>query len=132
MNILSIDYGRIYLGLAISRQSFSFPLKVIKSKSDQHKIREIVKIIKQEEIAKIILGWQAGKLEAKIKGFANKLEKITKLEVVLIDENLTSKQAVNKMIKEGVSQKKRKFLEHAYAACLILDNYLEELKEKNG
>lgn len=124
MNLLGIDYGRVYLGLAISREGIPVPLKVVKSKSDTHKLGEIVKICNEENIFKIIIGGGSDKLENHLRGFINKLTEKTGINIVIIDETLTSNQAVEKMIIEGISQKKRKEMEHAYAASLLLNLYL--------
>lgn len=126
MNLLGIDYGRVYLGLAISIEGICRPLKVIKSKSDTHKLDEIEKLVRQECILKIVFGKGSGKLENHIRGFVKKLKEKTKIEVILIDETLTSNQALQKMIEEGVSQKKRREMEHAYAALLLLSQYSEQ------
>lgn len=126
MNILGIDYGRVYLGLAISQEGICSPLKVVKSKSDNHKLDEIIKLVKGKNISKIVFGFAQGKLENHIRGFIKKLKEKTKIETILVDETLTSNEALKKMIEEGVPQKKRREMEHAYAACLILNMYLEE------
>ncbi len=124
MNILGVDYGRVNLGVAIAKEGLCFPLTVIKSKSDQHKLDELVKIIQKEDISKIVFGSGGDKLKNHIKSFAQKLAKQVKKEVVLIDETLTNYEAVAGMIKEGIPKQKRKEKEHAYAACAIIKIYL--------
>lgn len=132
MAILGIDYGRVYLGLAVAKENIPFPLTVIKSKSDNHKISEIVKICKREKISRIIVGKGSGRLENHIRGFVNKLKKKVDQEILFVDEALTTNQAVNQMIVEGVSQKRRKELEHAYAAALLLTLYQNTGKTRDG
>lgn len=116
MNVLGIDYGLVYMGLAISREGLPRPLTVIKSKSDQHKISEIIRICEKEKVDKIVIGAESG-------GFINKLIKVLKIEVVTVDETLTNKIAFESMMMEGIGQKKRKELEHAFAAAVILKIY---------
>lgn len=130
MHLLGIDYGRIYLGLAISYGRFPKALTVVKSKSDEHKIAEITRICNQEQITKIIIGKGSGQLANHIRGFTKKLKQKLNLEIIAIDEDLTSNEAVETMIMENVSQKMRKTQEHAYAASLLLKLYLE--KETDG
>lgn len=128
MHLLGIDYGTVYLGLAIARENLPVALTVVKSKSDDHKIAEIVKICHQEIISKIIIGKGSGKLENHIKDFINKLKEKINLEIIPVDETLSSNEALNQMIKEGVPLKKRKKEEHAFAAALLLSLYLQGVK----
>lgn len=124
MKLLGIDYGTVYTGIAVSDKNASpQPLTVIKSKSDQHKIDEIVRLSKEENIDKIIIGNGSGKLENHIRGFINNLTKAVKKEVVAVDETLTSNFAFESMVNSGLSKKKRKDFEHAYAAAIILKIY---------
>ena len=64
----------------------------------------------------------------KHKEFKELLEKEIKLEVILIDERLTSKMAENIMIKADLSRKKRKTKVDKLAATLILQSYLDSRK----
>jgi len=61
----------------------------------------------------------------KTKIFAKELVKITGLKVDLEDETLSSQDAQALAIKAGISRKKRKKLEHAFSASLILQKYLD-------
>lgn len=128
-HLLGIDYGRIYLGLAVSRAGIPFAFKVIKTKSDEHKIKEIVKICREENIEKIIIGKGSGKITSYIEGFINKLKERVDQEIIPIDETLTSSRARESMIVERIPKGKRKYKEHAYAAAVLLSLYL---KEKEG
>src|SRR3990172_7531976 len=124
MKLLGIDYGRVYTGIAISDEGASpQPLIVIKSKSDQHKIDEIARLSQKENIDKIIIGTGSGKLENHIRGFINNLAKAVKKEIVAVDETLTSNLAFESMVNNGLSKKKRRDFEHAYAAAIILKIY---------
>lgn len=124
MKLLGIDYGKVYMGLATTEDELTpTVLKVVKSKSDTHKINEIAKICKEEGINKVVIGNGSGKLENHIRGFIDQLKKNLTAEVVSIDETLTSNQAVEKMIADGVPQKKRSELEHGYAAAILLSLY---------
>ncbi|MCL5970560.1 MAG: Holliday junction resolvase RuvX [Patescibacteria group bacterium] len=128
MHLLGIDYGTVYLGLAISRENLPETLAVIKSKSDDHKIAEIVKICREENISKIIIGKGGAKLENRIKGFIKKIKEKITVEIIPVDETLTSSEALDQMIEEGVPRKQRKEKEHSFAAALLLRSYLQEVK----
>ncbi len=123
INILSIDYGKFYTGLAICKDGFIYPLTVIRSRSDKHKIENILRIIKDEEISLIVIGVSFGKLRTTVTGFIKKLKLKTDKEIIEIDETLSSKKAVQRMVNEGLSKKNRSEKEHAYAACEILETF---------
>lgn len=124
MHLLGIDYGRVYLGIAVCKDSLPYPLTVIKSKSDQHKIEGIITICKKEKIDEIIIGQGSNNLSKHIKQFSQKLQQKSKIRVFLIDETLTSNNAVEAMINQGISQKKRRKQEHAFAAVFLLEQYI--------
>lgn len=126
MQLLGIDYGKVYVGLALASADFPSPLKVIQSKSDSHKIDEIKKICLQEKIDKIIIGKGSGQLENHIRGFVKKLQKEINTEIILIDETFTSNRALEEMLSLDISKNKRRELEHAYAAVLLIKSYLNQ------
>lgn len=127
MNLLGIDYGRIYLGMAVVRDKYPQISKVVKSKSDHHKITEISKICFKEDINKIIIGYGSDSFKTDIDNFIELLKKATKHEIVKVEESFTSNLAIEEMIKDQVPRNKRKLLEHAYAAKILLQNYLNSI-----
>lgn len=62
----------------------------------------------------------------KTKRFGEELTKITGLPVAYQDETLTSQTAVGKMIEAGKPRMKKKSSEHAIAAALILQDWLDD------
>ncbi|RLD03026.1 MAG: Holliday junction resolvase RuvX [Chloroflexota bacterium] len=136
MSILGIDYGEKFLGLAIGfKNQISHPLKVVLYRNFDHIISQLKPILKEYEVKSLVLGLplEDGKIKEsakKVKNFGAFLEEKLGLKVFYSDETLTSSDAVALMIKSGVPQKKRKFLEHAFAAKIILDNYLQNIQNK--
>ncbi len=124
MNLLGIDYGRIYLGMAVAIDKYPQISKVVKSKSDHHKITEISNICIKEDINKIIIGYGSDSFKTDIDNFIELLKKTIKHEIVIVEESFTSNLAIEEMIKDQVPRNKRKLLEHAYAAKILLQNYL--------
>ena len=125
MNILGIDYGDKKIGLAIANGPLADPLKVLHYKKIQTAIKEIAKITREEKIEKIIIGISSGQIAYKSKKFASILEQETNLPVELVDETLSTQDAQNMAIQSGMKKKKRKALEDAFAATLILQSYLD-------
>ncbi|MBI2036507.1 Holliday junction resolvase RuvX, partial [Candidatus Microgenomates bacterium] len=50
----------------------------------------------------------------------------TNVTVDFTDETLTSRQAITKMVEGKTTRKKRRLLEDAVAAAIILNSYLEQ------
>lgn len=126
MKILAIDYGEKKIGLAVSEGNLVFPWRILpKTKDLNLKIKELCQ---NEGIGKIVVGFTEGKLAEKQKEFGEKLGQTLGLPVDFWEEALTSFQAVQKMIEAGYSRKRRR-LEDAMAAALILQSYLEGHKD---
>ncbi len=138
MRVIGLDLGTKTLGIASSdiNQIIASTYGTIHFNSDDYKtaIVELKKVIQELNPEKIILG-----LPKNMNGsigfqaqtsidFKAMIEQETGLEVVLIDERLTSKMANSLMIKADLSRKKRKTKVDKLAATLILQSYLDSGK----
>jgi putative holliday junction resolvase len=89
-------------------------------------INEVVKVIKDEDIDKIVIGKPISLnnkelfMFKKVEKFSDLLEKNTKKEIIMHDERLSSKAADNLP-----GDKKNKALRDAIAAMLILESFLQ-------
>jgi len=140
MKYLAIDYGRSHLGLAISEGFIAEPYDKFKNQSfdktqdknskikdASQKLKVIKEIVNEEKIQQIIIGISEGEMAEETKKFGEGLKKITGLSVEYQDETLTSKEAIKKMIESGKKRSDRQTKEHNFAACLILQSYLDNL-----
>lgn len=88
-------------------------------------------LIKMYEVDKIVLGFPknmnntVGERCEKSIRFKEKLENEFRIEVVLMDERLTTMQADKMLISADVSRQKRKQVIDKMAAVLILQSYLD-------
>lgn len=119
MKILGIDYGESKIGLAVSESSLAYPLRVLRIKEGDDPIKKIKDIAEEEGIDKIVVGISEGVTGEKSKEFAEKLGAET------FDETLTTQSAQELSREAGIKRKKRKDMEDAYAASIILQNYLD-------
>ncbi|MBL7141737.1 Holliday junction resolvase RuvX [Patescibacteria group bacterium] len=127
MNILAIDYGKKYFGLALAdgQLKIATPYKVLEVENQDPLFKQLKEIINQEKIQKIVVGRPislSGRVTEQTKiidQFIKKLKKQIKLPVISFDERLTSKMA-NKLL-QGPT------LNHAVAASIILQDYLDRL-----
>ena len=127
MQLLGIDYGRKKIGLAIATSKLAEPYSVVRFKSEKDAVGKIAEILKAEGIEKIVLGISEGKMAEETKEFGEKLKGALGMEIVYFDETLTTQSAQTLSREAGIGRKKRRKLEDAYSAALILQNYIENL-----
>ena len=127
MALIGIDFGEKHIGLAYSSENiFSEPVQSI-AKSCAYDV--IKTFCKTNTVDTIIVGLPTGRIAGKVKAFGNNLERMLGITVIFWDETLSSKKAAQKLIDIGASRKNRKRKEHASAAALILQSYIDETYE---
>ncbi|MCX6726156.1 MAG: Holliday junction resolvase RuvX [Candidatus Shapirobacteria bacterium] len=125
--ILGIDYGLKKIGLALTDGYLAEPFKVIKVNKDIKEVTyKIVTICEKEKIEEIVIGLPESGLVERIKGFGSDLGKLTGLPINFQDENLTTQDAIVKMIEAGKRRKFRKEKEDQIAAAIILQDWLDK------
>ncbi|HUV47010.1 MAG TPA: Holliday junction resolvase RuvX [Candidatus Bathyarchaeia archaeon] len=127
MKFLGIDFGLCFFGLAYSEGELAEPLGQFKSSNLSEALKRIKKICQDKNIDHIVIGLPEGKLQPTVIGFSHKLKKQTRLPIVFQAEDFTSQEAVEKMITSQKPLKKRQNQEHSFAACLILQEYLDTM-----
>jgi len=127
-NLLGIDFGLSKVGIAIANRSLAEPFQVIKYVDIRSLIKQIVEICGKEKIEKIIIGISEGKMEENSKDFAESLKEKINIPIELFDETLSTQDAQRLAIEAGIKRSKRKALEDAWAATLMLQNYLDQSK----
>ena len=144
MRVIGLDYGTKTVGVAISDEMklIAQPLVTIERKQ-ANKLRQtyaaIEQIIAEQDVELIVLGYpknmnntEGERVEA-TKEFKEALERRTGIEVVLIDERLTTVEANRILEDTGVALSARKEHIDKMAAAIILQNYLDmEYNKKNS
>ena len=125
MRILAIDYGQKKVGVALATSRLAEPYKVIRFASNTALIKELGEIIETEKIEKLVVGVSEGDMGEESKRFGEKLKTEFKLPLYFQDETLTTRSAQELSLEAGIKRKKRKELEDAYSAALILEAYLD-------
>jgi len=138
MRAIGLDLGDKSLGVAssdVSQIIASTYTTIYFEKDDfQTAIESLKKVIKDLNPETIVLGLpknmdgSIGFQAQKSLNFKEMIEKDIKIEVVLIDERLTSKMADSIMLVADLSRKKRKEKSDKLAATLILQSYLDRRK----
>ncbi len=130
---LGVDLGSKTIGLAISNSG------IIAEKYDtlhffdemyEEAVKKIINVVKLEHIDVVVLGYPKhmnndvgirGKISEDVK---KSIESKLNMSVVLWDERLSTKSAVNAMIAGNQSRKKQKKKKDEMAAVVILQSYL--------
>jgi putative holliday junction resolvase len=135
--IIAIDYGTKRVGVAISDPFCIFPSVTITIQKDENFFRNLLKLIAEKNVGKIILGYpdsdngKTSRLAEEILKFKFELENKLKIEIDLRDEHLTSQMAASRII-ETVSKKSKrrdKSKIDAQAAAILLEEYLNSLEK---
>lgn len=126
MRLLGIDYGRKKIGFAIAESKLASPLKVMSVDSLEDAVEKVVQVVQVEQVGQVVVGISEGKMAEETRGFGMKLKENLGTPVVYQDETLSSKDAQRLSFEAGVKRKKRKNMEHAYSATILLQNYLDK------
>ena len=119
---LSIDFGLKYIGTAISDTS-NIIAKPFGTFTEDEIFKELNNILVSENICGLILGkpyhldGSESEMSRKVIDFSEKIEKITAIPILLLDERLSSKpyKSAKNISKISIHEK---------SACLILDDFL--------
>ncbi|HOK35941.1 MAG TPA: Holliday junction resolvase RuvX [Paludibacteraceae bacterium] len=138
--ILALDYGRKRVGIAITD-----PLQISANALETVHVHEIIpfleKFLAKENVEKILIGYplqmngQESESMKYIKPFVASLQKkFPDIELIYVDERFTSTLAHKAMLKGGLKKKDRqnKALVDKISATIILQSYLESIKNKNN
>lgn len=132
MILLGIDYGRAKIGLARAEGGLAEPWKVVRVNSWQDAIKKIEIEIQIEKPDLIVVGVSEGIMAQEQKKFAESLALTLSLPVKTWDEGLSTQDAQALAIQSGAGPKKRRELEDAYAAALMLQSYIDGTKSSQG
>lgn len=124
MKYLGVDFGLRRIGLALSEGEIATPFLTINAKNTDDAFNKIQDIIQKQAADTAVIGLPESGIRQTVLKFIKKLQTI--IEIKTVEETLSSKIAKAEMIKLGLGRKKRMH-EDAYAACVILQNYLDNL-----
>jgi len=142
MRIMGLDFGAMTVGVAISDELLitAQGIEIIRRKQE-NKLRQtyarIEELILEYGVEHIVIGYPkhlnntVGERAEKTEEFAANVKRRTGLEVTLWDERLTTVEA-ERVLKAGeIGYKRRNEVIDKLAAVLILQNYLDYLKNQN-
>ena len=135
MRLMGLDLGALTLGVALSDPSGTLATGIETIRRDsENKLRETLRRLEQicrdNEVTLIVLGLplsmdgRISERAEKTLAFAKKLEARLSLPVVMQDERLTSVEAEQIMVEQGLDRKEIKKRVDTLAAEIILQDYL--------
>ncbi len=138
--ILGLDIGDARTGVAISDELgiAAHPLCTIHRKSRKALLAELQELVTAHKVERIVVGLplqldgETGTQAQKVKRFAEKLERQVNLPIIFWDESFTTFEAAQILRGTKKRRKKRKQVIDQVAAVLILEGYLEELRNSRG
>ncbi len=141
MRIMGLDYGGATMGVAISDELLltAQPVETIRREREKQMrttYRRIEELIEEYEVGKIVLGLPlnmndtVGERALMAQGVADDLRRRTGLEVIMMDERLTTVEAHEILDEAGLSWKKKAEVVDKIAASIILQTYLNSISEE--
>ncbi len=132
--ILSLDYGERRVGVAVTDPLNIFAYPVTTLDNDANLIGNILKLVDEYKVTKIIIGnplkesGEESKVSPIVKDFSQKLQNACGIEIEFVDERYTSHIAKRRIIESVPSKKKRrdKGLLDKNAAAILLEDYLKK------
>lgn len=134
--ILGIDVGHKRIGVAVSDELLivSSAVSVIQRSNKSDDIKQILNYIKKYHACKLVVGLpitmkgaESAQTKA-VKTFIEELKKSIDIPIETFDERLTTAQSERVLIAADVSRKKRKKIIDKMAAQIILQDYMEFIR----
>ena len=140
MRIMALDIGTKTIGVAISDELriTAQGLKTIKRKSMGEDFEEISTIITQFKIEKVVVGLPKnmngtfGKQAEIVFQWIKDFKENIPLPVVTQDERLSTVEASRTLLEADLSRKKRKGVIDKLAAVIILQGYLDQIRNRSN
>ncbi len=134
---MALDYGERRIGIALSDpdQLITFPYQTIDTKKTPDVVKEIVGIIKEQDVGALIIGNPLNSLGADskkskdVKTFITMLSHHISIPITLWDESYTTRAAITLMNRANKKLKKNRDKVDQLAASLLLQDYLEHHSE---
>lgn len=138
--ILGLDVGDVRIGVAISDELgfAAHPLCTITRKNRKTDLTAICDLINTHQVEAVVVGLplmlngEIGIQAEKVQKFANRLEREARIPIHMRDERLTTVEAIDILREVGKPRKKRRNVIDQVAAVVILDEYLNDIRESKS
>ena len=140
MRILAVDLGLVRTGLAVSDPTgfLASPVETITERSTEKLLEKVAQAAQEQGAGEIIVGHprnmdgSRGESAKRAEAFAEALAARTGKPVKLWDERMTTVSAIGYLNETDTRGKKRKAVVDTVAATIILQDYLDSLRNARG
>ena len=140
ISALGLDVGRKRIGVAGCDGTglIATGLMTIERQSFDQDVAQLQLLIQERQVQILVVGLpysmngSIGFQAKQVQKFARRIAKVLKLPLEYVDERLTSFQAEQLLLAENLSPSRNKGLIDRKAACLILQQWLDESRAKRS
>ena len=141
MRLLGLDIGDVRIGVAVcdSLEIAAFPVGLVRRVGSlKRDVAAVAALAVEQEAEGIVVGLplsldgEIGPQAQKTQGFAKALANSLAVPIVFWDESLSSVEAEERLIAQGVSRAKRRDKIDQTAAAIILESYLAHRRMTNA
>ncbi len=140
MRLLALDVGDVRIGVAVSDETATLAsgLATLRSLGPRKDAQQVAALVREHGIAEVVVGLPLrldgshGPQAGKVMAFVLRLRRVLRVPVATRDERLTSVAAGERLAEAGVRGRARKARLDQAAACLILQELLDERKAPAG
>ena len=132
--LIGIDYGENKTGIALGKSGLVAPLKVIKSRSAEEVVHEIIRMGMENKAEAYVLGipltsdGKETRQSLKVRNFGKILKILSKKHVYAQNEYNSTNETHTELTDLGIQPKRGANDDHL-AAALILKNFFQEQKD---
>ena len=133
MRLLALDIGEVRIGVAVcdGLEIAAFPVATLRrAGSLKRDVAAVAQVVAEQEADAVVVGLplsldgEVGPQARRVQGFAAALRRAVAVPLVFWDESLSSVEADERMIAQGISRARRRDRIDQEAAALILESYL--------
>jgi len=136
VRLLALDVGDVRIGVAVSDETRTLAsgLTTLRSRGPRQDVRQVAALAREQAAGELVVGLPLrldgtrGPQAEKVLAFVERLRRSLRIPVVTRDERLSSVAAAERLAEAGVRGRARKQRLDQAAACLILQELLDERK----
>ncbi|HEY8232442.1 MAG TPA: Holliday junction resolvase RuvX [Vicinamibacteria bacterium] len=140
MRLLALDVGDVRIGVAVSDETGTLAsgLATLRSLGPRKDAQQVAALVREHSVAEVVVGLplrldgSQGSQAEKVLGFVERLRRVLRIPVATRDERLTSVAAGERLAEAGVRGRARQARLDQAAACLLLQELLDERKARAG
>jgi putative Holliday junction resolvase len=135
MALLGLDVGDKRIGIAMSEGRLAVPSDVIERTTEEEDLERIADLVRNFDAERVVIGLprsmdgSIGTQAESVLAFSKALANHICIPIEMCDERLTTVTADRLMQESGAKRKKRKKKIDAMAAAVILQAYLDGIRE---